>query len=116
MFMSKFLKEAPTLFREMDNDLPSVPAIACAHHQAAALGAVDQLHGAMVFQLQALRQMSDGGLVLAGQASDGQQKLILLGMQSRAPRRRLAEVQETAYLVAELGLRDEFRVLCTAGV
>ncbi len=115
VLMGKLLKERFTLLREMHDDLPAVLAVAGAHDQATALSAINQLHCAVMLKLQALGQKSDRGLIWAGQAANRQQQLILLGMQSDAPRRGLAEVQETAYLVAELGLRDTFCVLFAAG-
>jgi hypothetical protein len=111
MRVRKFLQQGLALFRQVHDHLPAILRVARAHYQPALLGAVDEFDGAVVLKLQPLRQVSNRWLVLTGQPADGQQELILLRMQSPAPRCRLAEMQETAYLVAELGLGDEFRVL-----
>ena len=64
---------------------------------------VHQPHGAVMAQLQPLRELADGSLVAPGKTLDGQQRLVLLRGEPGAARGVLAEDQEAAQRMAQRG-------------
>ena len=77
------LKDAFAARQQGNQYTSAVVAAAAAAHVAALLQAVDQLHSAVVLQRQALRQGADGGFFSLGQPANGEQKQVLLGLESR---------------------------------
>jgi hypothetical protein len=67
------------------------------------LQSIDQVHRAVMFNLQTPRKLADGGTLAFGQTLDRQQKLMLLRLDAVGSRGVLAEAQKTAHLMAEFG-------------
>lgn len=66
-------------------------------------GAPDELDDGVVPQLQQLGHVADSGLVVSGEASDGEEELVLVGRQPLAAGGVLREPQEHAQGVAQPG-------------
>jgi hypothetical protein len=78
---------------------------AAAQDEAGFLAAVDELDDAVVAQGEALREEGDGGRLRG--TGDLEQELMLLGGETDVGRGLLAEVEEAAEGVAEVGeVRD----------
>jgi len=101
------LKQGLATRTEMYDYLPAIEVVCCAHDEASALGAINQLYGAVMCKLEPLSEAADLGRLARGQAADSKQKLILLGMKVGAPRCFLTEAQEPAYLITKFCLRHE---------
>ena len=69
--------------------------------------AINKPHGAVVLELHSLGQSTDRGMHAVGQTLDGQQKLLLLRLESGLARGIFAKTQKTPDLVTELGHRLE---------
>ena len=85
-----------------------VPAVALASNspdEAAGLHAIDELDGAVVLDLQTLRQDADGRVPTFPHAFEGEEKLVLLGLKARRTRSSFAEAHEPAKLIAKVGQR-----------
>ena len=89
----------------MHDDHSPVFGIAPAHYQSGTHRTIDELHCAVVLQLQHLRQMADAGRGIRRHALDGQQQPVLLRVDSRAARIALGQAPEAADVIAELGER-----------
>jgi hypothetical protein len=70
-------------------------------------GALDELDGAMVLDLQPLRHGSDGWFLGGPKRRQNKQQLMLLRFNLRRARLRFAEVQEAADLVTKFGEGNE---------
>jgi hypothetical protein len=79
-------------------------------HEAGALAAVDEAHGALVSNLQALRQMGDPGPG-GGSRAHEKQELVLGRRNPGAPGRVSREPEETAQRVPKSGERKVIRLL-----
>jgi len=103
----KFFQQALPFGSEVHDDLPPVVVVTRSHHQPALHSAVNQFDRAVLLKLKPLCQVAHPGLLPRGQAANRQQKLVLLGMQSRPSCCFLAEAQEAAYLIAKFRLGDK---------
>src|SRR5581483_9678372 len=90
---------------EADEHLAAVGLAAAAANQPLGFGAIHQLDGAVVLEVQTLGELADGRLLPGGVAADGEQELVLLGLDPGGAGGLLAEVDEAADLVAQLGER-----------
>lgn len=63
--------------------------------------AIDELDGAVVLDLQAFGERADGGVVGSGQSFDGEERLILLRLNSGGAGGLLAQILKAAHLIAE---------------
>ena len=90
---------------EVDEDLAAIPGVPSPSDQAAVDQAVDELDGAVVTELEPLGDLADGRDPARREPLHGEEQLVLLGLEPGRPRRLLAEVQEAADLVPELGER-----------
>ena len=78
-----------------------------APEEAAGAQAVDQFDGAVMPDEQARGKLADDGPRAFGQAGDGQQKLMLAGLEAVRAGLLLAEVQEPVDLEAEIRQQPE---------
>ena len=88
---------------QADPDLALVPGAGMPGDRACLLQPVYQLHGAVMLDEKALRDLPNRGLHAFRQPVDNQQELMLLRLNSMFPRRSLAEEKELPDLPAELG-------------
>lgn len=79
---------------QMDEHQASICGRVRTSHQFIMHQPVNQPHGAMVAQLQAFGQFTDGNLLTSREALDGEQRLMLLGREAGSARRLFAEVEE----------------------
>ncbi len=91
--------------------MPAVRSCARPGHQPALFATVDQFDHAVMVQLHPLRQRADGWDQLPGQAFDGQQELILLGVQAGISGLGLHVAQEPPQLITELRQRHVFSLI-----
>lgn len=64
---------------------------------------VDQTHGAVMAEKQALGQAADAGFVRMGKAANGEEHLVLLGFESGGFGGLIASAEELADAVAQFG-------------
>ena len=100
----------PAFGREVQNRAPLVAGIGFPGKKAFAGGAVDQLDGAVVPEAKALGGVGDGDRGALRRAGHLEQQLVLLRLQSDLRGGRLAELEEAAQFVAEVGQGAEERV------
>jgi len=93
--------------REFHPDRPSVGFGAGTGDEAAFFETVEQAHGAVMPDQQVLGKRADRGTGAPVERADGQQHLMLLGLQSLGAGRLLAEMKKAANLVAEVSQRAE---------
>jgi len=104
-----------SLGSQVDGDLPAVDSVTLPLHQPVGDGAVNQFHGAVVADLQPLCQCADAGLDPLGKSANGEQQLVLLGIDTGGAGGLLAEREELPDLVPKFGqgpiidARDWFR-------
>jgi hypothetical protein len=91
--------------REPYEHAPAVALASNSPDEAAGLHAIDELDGAVVLDLQTLRQETDGRLPTFRHAFEGEKKLVLLRLKARRTRGSFAEAHEPAELIAKLGQR-----------
>jgi hypothetical protein len=91
------------LRRQIDPDLAAILLRPAAPDELAGLQAVDQLDNAVVPGLKARGQFPYRRPGRRLHPLDCEQELVLLGLETHFPGRRLAEAQELAYLESELG-------------
>ena len=91
--------------RELHQHEPAVILGSNPPDEAAGLHAIDELHGAVVLDLQALRQDADRRLPTLWHALQGEEHLVLLWFKARRAGGSFAEMQEAPELIAELGQR-----------
>lgn len=95
---------------QADDHLSVIAGMPLASHEAAGDEPVDQLDGAVVAHLETLRDRADRREPPSRQALHGEEELVALRLEAGGARRALAEPEEAADLVAELGerpVRDE---------
>jgi hypothetical protein len=108
MLFGKVFQDLLTGLRQNYDDLPTVAFAGPAMDHTVRLHSVDQFHGAVMANLQALGQIADGGAkAVSVESPYGQQQLVLLRFQAQCPRRFVAEMLKLADLVAELRERLE---------
>ena len=88
---------------EPDRHPAAVGGVPAAGHQAAPLEPVDELHRAVVSQHEALGQLSQARPRPSRRAADGEEQLVLLGLEARRAGLALGEGQEAPDAVPELG-------------
>ena len=87
---------------DLEEHSAPIARIWLAAHQAARGGAVNELNGAVVADVEPCRQIANGGRVRGlRQAGDSEQELVLLGLETGPARGGLAEVQESSQLEAK---------------
>lgn len=98
--------------REQDHTkLPMIANARRAPDISPRLEPVDQTHGAVMAEKQALRQAADAGIVRIGESADGQQHLVLLRLETRGFGSVIAAAEELPDPIAELGKRGVFRIV-----
>ena len=90
---------------EADVNLAPVFGAAVALDQVFFLQAADQLHRAVMLNLQALSEIGNAGAIAAACPAYGQHELMVLRLDARLAGCLLAEMQKAADLVAKLGQR-----------
>lgn len=110
----KLLDQSGSTTRERQQDLAAIGAAAHALQQTVKLQAVHQFDGAVMLDLQPLRERAHGGLLRARQTSNRQEGLMLLGLDARDAGSLLAEIDESANFVAELRERPIVEVVLRA--
>lgn len=90
---------------EPQQDLAPIFAAARSFQKAVGFQAINELDGAVVLDLQAFGEDADGGVVGSGQSFDGEERLILLRLNSGGAGGLLAQILKAAYLVAEFRQR-----------
>jgi hypothetical protein len=103
MVQGELAQQPFSLGGQVDGYLPAVDAVALPLHQTVCDQAVNQLHRAVVADLQPLRQRADTGLDPLGKAADNKQQLVLLGIDAGGAGGLLAEGEELPDLVPEFG-------------
>lgn len=103
MRQGKSGKQPLTLRGHLDENLARIEVAATPYRESPRNQAVHQLHGAVMADLQALGEHPDGGSLALGQSFDGEQELVLVGLDAGGPRLVFAEHEEAADLVAKLG-------------
>jgi len=91
--------------RHNEPHLAPIGAAARASNPAACFQTAAQLHRAVVTNLEALGQNAHGCFPSAGPPFDGQESLVLLRLDTGRARSALAEIQERANFIAEVGER-----------
>jgi len=100
-----------TLRREAYIHFTTVIDTAGAANQRSLLQAVDQLHRAVVLDLQALCQLGNARPMRPSRGFHRQHELMMLRLDPRPSRRLFAEMKETSNVVAELGQSGVVRLL-----
>jgi len=90
------------LSRQLHQDAPAVVVIRDSSEQAEPGHAVDQLDRGMMPDQQDIREVADGNGLHAGEALDGEQRLVLLGRQPGLLGSRFAERQKLSEPKAKL--------------
>ena len=98
-------KEIPAALGRHQRDLAPIARAPRTTNEAALGRASDELDCAMVLDLQTFRDEADGRRSHRVQSLDGEKELVLLRLDSRGTRRRLAEVQKSTDDVSELRQR-----------
>ena len=88
---------------EMEDDAAAVDGIAGAAEEAGFFAALTELDGGVMAEAEAFGDVGDGYEGGVGGAGDLQQKLMLLGLEASLGGALLAEVEEFAEFVAEVG-------------
>ncbi|HWH60338.1 MAG TPA: hypothetical protein VN682_22100 [Terriglobales bacterium] len=88
---------------ELQVNFAAVFRAALAAHKATCFQTVHQFNGAMVLDLEALGDFGDLGADIRRQPLEREKKLVLTRLKTRLAGCPLAESQEPAYLVPELG-------------
>jgi len=91
--------------RELHQHEPAVVLGSNPPDEAAGLHAIHEFHGAVVLDLQALRQDTDRRLPTLWHALQGEEQLVLLWFKARRAGGSFAEMQEAATFIAKLGQR-----------
>jgi hypothetical protein len=91
--------------RQMQKHSPPVRARARALQQAVRLEPVHEFHGAVMLDLQPLRQIAHRGVVAVGQALYGQEGLVLLRLDACGSNSLLAQILKSADFVTKIGKR-----------
>jgi hypothetical protein len=94
------------LLGEPHDDLSSVRGMAPPLDETALLQAIDQAHGAVMPNLEALGECAHGRGHARWETGNHQQELMLLGLEIRGASNLLAEMKEPTNLVAKLGQRS----------
>jgi hypothetical protein len=94
------------------HDLPAIATGAMPHDHAPGDESIDELHGAVMADMQTLGERPDRRRAAPLEAFDLKQQEVLLGLDTRRARRRLAGTEDTANLIAPL---RQGRVIDTAG-
>src|SRR5262249_19095680 len=95
--------------RQPHEHLPTVALPALAADEPSRFRPVDELDHAVVPEVQPVCERSDRRGPAPGQPLHAEEQLMLLRLEARRPRRLLAEAEEPAQLVAELGERTVVR-------
>ena len=96
MHLGQTLEYARPASREPQTHDPAVVGVVDAADQARFLGAVDELHRAVVAQQQRVRKITHSRAAIAEVAAHGEQQLVLRGRDPGPDGLRLAPVQELA--------------------
>ena len=102
MHLRQSLYHACASSREPQAHDPPVVGVVDAADKARFLGAVDELHGAVVAQQQRVGEITDGRPAIAAVAAHREKQLVLRRGDPRRDGLRLAPVQELAQRGAEL--------------
>jgi hypothetical protein len=102
MDQGEALEQTFPLGRDLNQDLAPIDSARRPAHKAPSLQPVDQLDRAVMAKQEALREISDRGGSTGGNAPQGQQELVLRGIDPRLARRAFAETEKTPDLVAKL--------------
>ena len=97
---------------ESDQDLTAIIPARRAAHEPARHEAIDETDCAVVADPESLGQSADGRNSTAGQPLQGEERLMVLRLESGGPSAAATPLEETADAVAELGERA---ILALAG-
>lgn len=96
-------EHALALGRDLDQDFAMVPGVPVPAHQAEGGEAVEEADDRVVPELELPGQRADGGKAVRRDALDRQEELVLLGFQARPAGLPLAEGEEAADQMTEMG-------------
>ena len=99
----QFAEDGLRLRSDLDQDFALVQGVAVAADHAQRGQAVDEAHDGVMLQLQLPGQGADGRQPVGGQPLDREEQLVLLGLEALLAGRPLAEHEEAAKKVAEVG-------------
>ena len=105
MIERKLLEDVFSLRGECDKDFALISFIAGAYNETALNEAINQFDRAMMLDLQAFGQLTDGGLAPARQAFQGEQQLVLLRLKAARTNGLFTQTEKATKLVAKLGQR-----------
>lgn len=90
----KFFERPAAAIRECEMNLATVTRPPFSNNQPLGCQAINQSNGAVMADLQTFGQFADGDASGPAETLDGQQRLVLLGRDSRLLRRLLTEPQK----------------------
>ncbi len=99
----ELLQHRFTLGGQAQGDAPAIGGIPSPLHIASLGQAVEQAHGAMVFDPEALGQFTYGDALTPGKPFERQQRLVLLRCKAGSTSRSFAETKELAQSGAKGG-------------
>jgi hypothetical protein len=88
---------------DLDQDLSPIDIAATPSGESPLDQAIRQLHGAVMSNLQPFGEDPDRGPLAAGESFDGEQKLVLAGLDTGGPSFAFTEREKAADPVAKLG-------------
>lgn len=88
---------------QMDQHLPAILGICLAFNKTARHHAVDQFDGGVMANLETPRDLADGRRKRYREAFHGQQKLMLMRLQSMGPGGLLRVMEETPNVMTKVG-------------
>jgi hypothetical protein len=99
----KSAQHAAAFSGQRKHDATVVHGVMGAPYQAFCDGSVGEFDNTVLAQTKALREKTDSGLPACGKPGDLQQQLVLARLQPAVLRSLLAEAEEAAQGIAELG-------------
>lgn len=114
MLLRQITQDPLAFGREPDQYLAAVLASGFSNNSSGPLQPVDQIYGAVMLDLQAIREFADSGDFFSGQTLDRQEQLMLLWLDAMGARGVLTKTQEAPHLVPELGQAAKGRQSKTA--
>lgn len=101
--LGKAPKQLFTPHSHLDQDLASVDIATASCRESSLDQAIHQFHGAVMADLETFGENPNGRTLSLGEALDGKQELVLLGLEASGPRFAFAEREEATDLIPKLG-------------
>lgn len=103
MVQGKGSQKSLALGQQCDEYLAAILLGPASSHQTRAFETINQLNRTVMLQLHLLGKGADGGTEVRWQSLDGEEKLVLLRLETGVARGHFAKMQKTPDLVSELG-------------